>query len=76
MAEYLSEAVIHMRAMSVIGNHMSDAQGYYDGLIAQGYTAEQATEYTSQHYPDFAAAPAAAEPAPAAAPAPTSASTP
>lgn len=68
MAEYPSEAVIHMRAMSVMGSHMSDAQGYYDGLIEQGYNAEQATEHTSQHYPDFAAAPAEAAPQSAAPP--------
>ena len=32
---------------------MSDAQGYYDGLIGQGYTPAQATEYTEQYYPGF-----------------------
>ena len=35
---------------------MSDAQSYFDGLVAQGYTPEQATSYTQQHYPGFAAA--------------------
>ena len=33
---------------------MADAQSYHDGLIAQGYTAEQALQYTQQYYPDFA----------------------
>ena len=53
---------------------MSDAQGYYDGLIAQNYAPDQALQYTQQHYPDFqpaaAAAPPAAAPAPAPAPEP------
>lgn len=44
---------------------MTDAQSYHDGLIAQGYTPEQALQYTQQHFPDFTgAAPAAPEPAP------------
>jgi hypothetical protein len=76
MAEYRAEAVMDMRTMSVMGNHMSDAQGYYDGLIAEGYTAEQATEYTAQHYPDFAAAPAVAAPDQFAAPPPAMAAPP
>ena len=29
------------------------AQEYYRSLISQGYTAEQAKQYTVQHYPDF-----------------------
>ena len=29
------------------------AQEYYDGLIAQGYTPEQATGFTQQHFPGF-----------------------
>ena len=37
----------------VEANNMSAAQTYYDGLLGQGYTAEQAMEYTSQHYPEF-----------------------
>ena len=49
---------------------MSQAQSYYDGLVAQGYDSQQATEYTKQHYPDFggvvnAPMPAAANPVPA-----------
>ena len=47
---------------------MTDGQTYYDGLIAQGYPAEQALGYTQQYYPGFA--PAAAAPAPLPAPAP------
>ena len=38
---------------------MSDAQNYYDGLISQGYSADNATTYTQQHFPDFGAQPAA-----------------
>ena len=48
---------------------MTDGQTYYDGLIAQGYPAEQALGYTQQYYPGFAPA-AAAAPAPLPAPAP------
>jgi hypothetical protein len=70
MGGFLSEAVIDMCSMSPLGNHMSEGQTYYDGLIGQGYTAEQAAEYTSQHYPDFAAAPAEAAPDQFAAPPP------
>ena len=40
---------------------MSDAQNYYDGLISQGYSADNATTYTQQHFPDFGAQPAAPE---------------
>ena len=43
---------------------MTDAQSYYEGLLAQGQTPESATQYTEQYYPGFAAAPAPA-PAPA-----------
>ena len=32
---------------------MSDAQDYYDSLIAQGYTPEQAIGFTQQHFPNF-----------------------
>ena len=43
---------------------MSDAQTYYDGLIAQGHAPEVALQHTQQHFPGFvpgaAAAPAAA----------------
>ena len=42
-----------------------EAQTYYESLVAQGYSAEQAQQYTAQHYPGFGAAPA---PAPAPAP--------
>ena len=45
---------------------MADAQTYHDGLVAQGYPADQALAYTRQYYPDFtpaAAAPVAAAPA-------------
>lgn len=34
---------------------MSDAQSYYDGLLSQGYTPDQASQYTKQYYPDFQA---------------------
>lgn len=45
--------------------HMTDAQSYYDGLISQGYTSDQAVTYTQQYYPNFQAAPAQpAEPIP------------
>ena len=47
---------------------MTDGQTYYDGLIAQGYPAEQALGYTQQYYPGFA--PAAAAPVPVPEPAP------
>ena len=47
---------------------MSEAQTYYDGLIAQGHAPEGATQYTQQHFPGFV--PAAVAPAPAAVPAP------
>lgn len=47
---------------------MTDGQTYYDGLIAQGYPADQALGYTQQYYPGFA--PAAAAPTPMPAPAP------
>ena len=45
---------------------MADAQSYHDGLVAQGYPADQALAYTRQYFPDFtpaAAAPVAAAPA-------------
>ncbi|MEG3602656.1 MAG: hypothetical protein VX365_04345 [Candidatus Thermoplasmatota archaeon] len=45
---------------------MADAQSYHDGLVAQGYPADQALAYTRQYYPDFTpavAAPVAAAPA-------------
>ena len=29
------------------------ATEYYNGLIAQGYTADQALQYTKQYFPDF-----------------------
>ena len=32
---------------------MTDGQRYYDGLIAQGYPADQALGYTQQYYPGF-----------------------
>ena len=41
---------------------MSGAQEYYDSLLAQGYTSEQAIGFTQQHFPGFS--PAAAMPAP------------
>ena len=50
---------------------MTDGQTYYDGLIAQGYPAEQALGYTQQYYPGFT--PAASAPAPIPAPAPVQA---
>ena len=40
---------------------MSSAQEYYDTLMAQGYTPEQAKGFTQQHFPGFS--PAAAMPA-------------
>ena len=47
---------------------MSSAQEYYDSLMAQGYTPEQAKGFTQQHFPGFS--PAAAMPAPMPAPMP------
>ena len=52
-----------------------DAQQYYESLIAQGYTPEDSTKYTQEHYPDFGqestpAAPEPVAPAPMAIPAP------
>ena len=41
---------------------MSGAQEYYDSLLAQGYTPEQATGFTQQHFPGFV--PAAPQVAP------------
>lgn len=41
---------------------MTGGQTYYDGLIAQGYPADQALGYTQQYYPGFY--PATAAPAP------------
>jgi hypothetical protein len=35
---------------------MTEAQAYFDGLVAQGYTAEQAVGFTRQHFPEFGAA--------------------
>ena len=32
---------------------MSNARTYYDSLIQQGYTAEQASQFTKQYYPEF-----------------------
>ena len=32
---------------------MSGAQEYYDGLLTQGYTPDQAKMYTQQHFPGF-----------------------
>ena len=46
---------------------MSEAQAYYDGLIAQGHAPDSASQYTQQHFPGFIPA-AAPEPAPAPAP--------
>jgi len=36
-----------------MGEAMSGAQEYYDGLLTQGYTPEQAKMYTQQHFPGF-----------------------
>lgn len=44
---------------------MTDGQTYYDGLIAQGYPADQALGYTQQYYPGFVSAAAAPAPMPA-----------
>ena len=41
-----------------IGDVM-DAQSYYDSLLTQGYSPEQAQQYTAQHYPGFSATPTA-----------------
>ena len=32
---------------------MTDGKAYYDGLIQQGYPADQALTYTQQYYPGF-----------------------
>ena len=34
---------------------MTGGQEYYDGLITQGYTPDQALQYTQQHFPGFEA---------------------
>ena len=36
-----------------MGEAMSGAQEYYDGLLTQGYTPDQAKMYTQQHFPGF-----------------------
>ena len=44
-----------------------EAQTYYESLISQGYSIEQAKQYTAQYYPDFeptAPTPNAAQPLP------------
>ena len=43
---------------------MTDGKAYYDGLIQQGYPADQALTYTQQYYPGFTAMPAAPMPMP------------
>nr|AIF20713.1 TM2 domain-containing protein [uncultured marine group II/III euryarchaeote KM3_92_B07] len=55
---------------------MTDAQSYYDGLIAQGHTPEAATGYTTEHFPGFVPGAAAPPPAPAPEPAPAPAPAP
>ena len=55
---------------------MSDAQAYYDGLLTQNYSPEQALQHTQQYFPDFQPAAAAAAPAPAPEPAREPASAP
>ncbi len=50
----------------LLGQKMSDAQVYYEGLITQGHAAESAAQYTQQHFPGFV--PAMVVPAPAPAP--------
>ena len=44
---------------------MTDGKSYYDGLIQQGYPADQALTYTQQYYPGFTPAVAPTIPAPA-----------
>ena len=41
-----------------------EAQTYYQSLLDQGYTADQAQQYTAQHYPDFVVAAPIPAPAP------------
>ena len=55
---------------------MSDAQAYYDGLLTQNYSPEQALQHTQQYFPDFQPAAAAAAPPPAPEPAREPASAP
>lgn len=43
---------------------MTDGKSYYDGLIQQGYPADQALTYTQQYYPGFTAMPVAPMPMP------------
>ena len=50
---------------------MTGGQTYYDGLIAQGYPADQALGYTQQYYPGFTPAAAAQESMPLPAPIPS-----
>jgi len=58
------------------GPSMSDAQAYYDGLLTQNYSPDQALQHTQQYFPDFQPVPAAAAPAPAPEPAREPASAP
>ena len=39
-----------------------DSQAYYQSLVAQGYSPEDATKFTQQHYPGFGQAPTAPQP--------------
>ena len=41
-----------------------EAQTYYQSLLDQGYTADQAQQYTVQHYPDFVVSAPIPAPAP------------
>ena len=50
----------------ITGINMTDAQTYYDGLIAQGHPPESALQFTQQHFPDFVAGAAPAPETPAA----------
>ena len=50
---------------------MTGGQTYYNGLIAQGYPADQALGYTQQYYPGFTPADAAQESMPLPAPIPS-----
>lgn len=53
-----------------------EAQTYYESLVAQGYSAEQAQQYTAQHYPGFGVAPTPTAPMQPAAPVATGGSAP
>ena len=48
----ISDSSTHQTA--IFKQYLPDGSlGYHEGLIAEGYTLEEATNYTVQHFPDF-----------------------